>query len=240
MAREFKTKEIRGTRTVGERLRIARRRRKLTLEEAEIGTKIRLKYLEAFERGLYSELPSEVYTLGFLRRYGEYLRLDTDSLTELFKTEWKSASANQANKGLTKGDFSPTSTVPRWQFFITPRSALIVLVAVFVIGLFGYIWWSVHNFSAPPKLLIQAPTNETTVTDDNLIIKGQTDPGAFIFINQESINVDQNGNFQQQVNLNSGVETIVVEAKNRLDRQSLKTIKILTDATNSSNQTTTQ
>ncbi len=65
---------------VGNRLRIAREEKELSLEEVAASTYIKLKYLRAMEAGDFDALPSEVQARGFLRSYGNYLDLDVDKL----------------------------------------------------------------------------------------------------------------------------------------------------------------
>jgi cytoskeleton protein RodZ len=61
---------------VGDRLREARERLGLTLEEVERTTRIRIHHLEAIERGELDSLPSPVQARGFLRNYAEFLGLE--------------------------------------------------------------------------------------------------------------------------------------------------------------------
>ncbi len=69
---------------LGSDLREAREGRDLTLEQAEKGTRIRARYLEALEQGNYSALPSAVQTRGFLRNYARYLGLDADLMVSRY------------------------------------------------------------------------------------------------------------------------------------------------------------
>ena len=61
---------------IGSSLRDARRRRELDLRQAELGTKIRSKYLRALEDEQFDVLPSQTYVKGFLRSYADFLGLD--------------------------------------------------------------------------------------------------------------------------------------------------------------------
>lgn len=61
---------------MGGRLREARERLGLTLEEVERTTRIRVHHLEAIERGELDSLPSPVRARGFLRNYAEFLGLE--------------------------------------------------------------------------------------------------------------------------------------------------------------------
>jgi cytoskeleton protein RodZ len=67
---------------VGIKLRDARARRKLSLQEAEEATKIRARYLQAIENEHWDELPGDTYARAFIRTYGALLGLDGDRLAE--------------------------------------------------------------------------------------------------------------------------------------------------------------
>jgi transcriptional regulator with XRE-family HTH domain len=67
---------------VGKRLRDARTRRKLTLQEIEAATKIRARYLQAIENEDWDQLPGDTYARAFIRTYGSLLGLDGDRLAE--------------------------------------------------------------------------------------------------------------------------------------------------------------
>jgi len=68
--------------TIGQRLRQARERLGLSLEEAERTTRIRSQHLAALERDDFQALPSPVQARGFLKNYADYLALDTDRLLQ--------------------------------------------------------------------------------------------------------------------------------------------------------------
>jgi hypothetical protein len=61
---------------IGNSLREARMRRGVDFAQAELGTKIRGKYLRALEDEHFEVLPAQTYVKGFLRTYAEYLGLD--------------------------------------------------------------------------------------------------------------------------------------------------------------------
>jgi hypothetical protein len=68
---------------IGEKLRIARGQRGLTLQDVERETRIRARFLAALEASQPELLPSPVQVRGFLRSYAEFLRLDANQLLEL-------------------------------------------------------------------------------------------------------------------------------------------------------------
>lgn len=72
---------------VGDILRRERERQKLTIKDIEQGTSIRALYIEAIENGNYDKLPGNVYTKGFIKNYGNFLKLEGDSLSHQFMEE---------------------------------------------------------------------------------------------------------------------------------------------------------
>lgn len=225
LTKDFKTKEIKGTKTVAQRLKSARKKLEFNLEDAEKTTNIRLKYLEAFENGNFAVFPSEVYALGFLRRYCDFLNLNVEAIATQYKIERNAA--NSLIPEQKKDSFSPQSSAPRFDISITPKTLAIIAVTIIVASLLVYIWWSVQKFSAPPKLIITKPTSNQVVTDDKLLIAGNTDPGTYVFINNETVSVNQKGQFSMEVNLDQNTSTLQIIAKNRLDRQTIHVIKVI-------------
>ena len=72
-------------RTVGTILREARLAKRLSLADAEKGTSIRSRYLEALERDEYDKTPGEVFMKGMIRNYGNFLGLNGPELVQLYK-----------------------------------------------------------------------------------------------------------------------------------------------------------
>jgi hypothetical protein len=75
---------------IGNSLREARLRRDLDFPEAELGTKIRAKYLRALEDENFEQLPAPTYVKGFLRAYAEYLGLDGQLYVDEYNVRYAS------------------------------------------------------------------------------------------------------------------------------------------------------
>jgi cytoskeleton protein RodZ len=69
----------------GAKLREARESQGLTLETVEKETQIRKLYLTALEEENFAILPPQVYSIGFVRRYASFLKLDANDLSQEFK-----------------------------------------------------------------------------------------------------------------------------------------------------------
>ena len=69
---------------IGEQLTRARLSRNLTIEEAEQGTRISGRFLQALEREDFNKIPAPVFAKGFLRSYSQFLGLNPQTLLALF------------------------------------------------------------------------------------------------------------------------------------------------------------
>ena len=72
---------------VGDTLRRERERQKLSVKDIEQGTSIRALYIEAIENGEYDKLPGTVYAKGFIKNYGNFLKIDGEALSRQFTEE---------------------------------------------------------------------------------------------------------------------------------------------------------
>lgn len=72
---------------VGEILRRARVKMDLSISDVEAHLRIRSEHLEALERSAFDELPGQVYVIGFIRTYAEFLHLDGNRVIQLLKKQ---------------------------------------------------------------------------------------------------------------------------------------------------------
>jgi len=218
---DFVRRKIPPAKSLADILRSRRKKKGLSLEEAEEETKIRSKYLEAFEESRFDVLPGNVYALGFLAKYAEFLGLEKEPILSQFKLE------RGEEKDL--GKLVPERRIRQAYFSITPRIIVIFAVVIVLAGIVGYIIYSVRQFTLPPNLEISSPNSEQVIKESTVDIVGKTDEGATLLINNQTVLIDDRGNFQQQVKLNPGLNTFELKATNRLKKETVKQVKILAE-----------
>src|SRR6516225_4107428 len=76
-----------GPRSAGELLRQQREALGLDLRDVAVVLKIKPNYLAALEAGRPDLLPGPTYAIGFVRAYGEHLKLDGNEMLRRFKAE---------------------------------------------------------------------------------------------------------------------------------------------------------
>jgi cytoskeleton protein RodZ len=117
---------------VGKKLREARTRRKLTLDEVETATKIRGRYLQALENEDWDQLPGDTYARAFIRTYGRLVGLDGDRLAE---EQRRSRGAARPGERLPRVDPKPRRvTRKRRSGRRIPSGAIAALVTALVVA----------------------------------------------------------------------------------------------------------
>jgi cytoskeleton protein RodZ len=126
---------------VGNKLRAARTRRKLSLQDAEEATKIRARYLGALEDEDWELLPGDTYARAFIRTYAALLGLDGDRLAE---EQRRRRGASRPGERLPRVDPRPRRAVGRRgrrrrlpSGLLTGLVIALVVAALVAIGLLG-------------------------------------------------------------------------------------------------------
>src|SRR6476661_9100815 len=73
--------------TVGERLRVAREKQKLSLEDVAAQTRIPQRHLASIETADWDSLPAPTYTIGFAKSYASAVDLDRTEIGNQLREE---------------------------------------------------------------------------------------------------------------------------------------------------------
>ena len=160
--------------TFGQKLKQERERRGLRLEEISEVTRVRVKHLEALERGDFDALPQDVFVKGFLRTYADYVGADADALVEEYLHERHGTSAtgeageaDEVVQKMARILAEPRQKQPR----DLRRIAGLVLAGLGALVLFGA-WWILRPTDGPavqpprstPASSAAVPSREPEVT----------------------------------------------------------------------------
>src|SRR6185312_6393704 len=114
--------------TVGERLKTARGKKKLSLEDIAAQTRIPQRHLESIERGDWENLPAPTYTIGFAKSYASTVGLDRDEIGDQLREEMGGQRfASSQAEVIEAAD--PARTMPKW-LVISAVIAVILLIII--------------------------------------------------------------------------------------------------------------
>jgi cytoskeleton protein RodZ len=135
---------------IGNSLREARARRKLSYDQVEAETKIRAKYIRCLEEEEYDALPSGTYVKGFLRTYADYLGLDG----QLYVDEYNSRFGDSHHEDqLFRRRERP---VPRRRQ--TNSGVMVALAGIVAVAVLFFVAWRFGGEKASPPPPVNPPT----------------------------------------------------------------------------------
>lgn len=207
---------------VGQRLQQERTKKGITIEEVAKATKIRLSFLSAIEKGDYKKLPSMAYAHGFVKNYAEFLGVPTRDLMAIFRREFNEREyVKVLPEGFAKEeDFS----ILRFKFNQT-----MLLGITFILVLTGYVLFQYRYAILNPPLSIATPKENQTVTSP-VLVAGETDPNATVYVNDMVASINRDGTFEKKVSLFPGIAIIRVRVTNRIGNETQVERKVVVES----------
>ncbi|MGI6092333.1 MAG: helix-turn-helix domain-containing protein [Veillonellaceae bacterium] len=140
--------------TVGEILRSEREKKGLSIKDIEKATSIRVLYLEAIEADNYNVIPGEVYLKGFIRNYANCLKLDSQSVINLYHQSKASATSEAESANESKSDQPSSGRQADGTDSQNGKKSKLIVVGAAAIILIGSLLWAIGNRNTVPQ---QAP-----------------------------------------------------------------------------------
>lgn len=214
MVNGFSTKKIKSAKTLAQIFKKARSDKGISISDAEIGTKVRAKFLAALEESNWQILPQDIYVRGFVLAYAKFLELSIPSVLEQYEKEAK------IRRVSTTAKISYNQSLKERRVLITPKVLAYAGLSIFFISLFSYIIFQVLNFAGSPNLKILTPSNNLVTENDSIDLTGITDTDTIVIVNSENVSVSDDGKFSLKLKLHSGVNVVKVKAVNKVKKES--------------------
>ena len=142
--------------SVGEFLRQERKRQNLGINEVANKLHITKNYVEAIESNSFEKLPAMIFAKGYVKSYGELLKLDPNELMELYETYISLQLKNKNEKIFTQARKRRDKNLP-W---------VILSVVGFVVGFAGL--WAYNNFGAGESA-VSAPETDSSAVEQEFV-----------------------------------------------------------------------
>lgn len=200
--------------TVGQLLKETRESQYYKLEDVERHTKIRKELVQALESDDYAKLPPATFIQGFIKNYSRFLNLDTEKMLALFRRDY------EARKHPPRVMDSFKSPIQQKKWRITPQQVIGGVLGVIVVAFFAYLWFEYHQFVGAPALSVSSPSDQQSVDIPQVTVEGKTDPEVKVEVNNQAINVEENGHFREDIKLSSSNNTIEITATSKFGKSS--------------------
>jgi len=87
------------------------------------------------------------------------------------------------------------------------------------LGIFGYLGWQLQSISQPPQVVLLAPQDAIVTNEPMILTNGVVEGEATVYVNGIQVVVNEEFYFETVVDLEKGLNTIVVEAERRYSRR---------------------
>jgi len=201
--------------TVGEVLKEARLRQEITLEKLSGMTRIKKSFIQNIEHERWDRLPEFPVVIGFAKNLSSSLGLDREKIVALLRRDYPPQ----------KLSINPKPDLVR-EFKFGPRLTFSVSIIAILLLIVGYLFFQYRSFINPPGLFVETPTENQIVVKDTLIVSGKTDSGSVVMINNQPVLVDDEGNFNSEVEITGDTETITIKAVSRSGKEAVVVRKI--------------
>jgi cytoskeletal protein RodZ len=201
--------------TIGERLKEARFKKKYSIEKLEKETKIKGEFLRAVENEEWEKVPDFPVVQGFVKSIAQALKMDEKQAAALLRRDYppKELKVNPEPDVSDKFTWSPKMT-----FFVG--------IALVVIALLSYLGYEYYQFISPPSLLVSSPQEGQVVEERTLEVRGEVEADATLRVNNQPVLVEEGGNFSTVLEISSKTKEVMVRAISRSGKETVIRRKI--------------
>jgi cytoskeleton protein RodZ len=115
----------------GEKLKLEREKRAITLEQISLSTKIGMRMLQALEEEKFNQLPGGIFNKGFVRAYAKHVGLDEDqAVADYLEASGEGAAKADAEMEAEIAPPEPREPIPSRQLPWGLFAAVLLLVAL--------------------------------------------------------------------------------------------------------------
>lgn len=207
----FKTKKV-SSQTLGEFLRSCREHSGLELSQIGQYSQVQPKYILALEEGRYKDLPALVYVKGFLRSLCRIYQISEEKIL----TQYVGEHEVEQNLRTQAHEVKVRFVAPK--FILSPKTLIVAGLAILGILSASYLYFQVSSLKRPPPLEIFSPHEDFTSTSVVLEVRGKTEPGSTVYLNNQTIVVDAKGEFSENLSLAPGVNLLTIKAINKFGK----------------------
>jgi len=115
------------------------------------------------------------------------------------------------------------------KMIITPKFIRNIIATILVIACLAYLAWQINAIFSSPLLIIHQPEPDFITTDNFVTVEGETLPEINLTINDQKILTDQDGNFKTIIDLQTGLNTIEIEAKKKHGKANIEIRQVMLD-----------
>ncbi|MBU1179887.1 helix-turn-helix domain-containing protein [Patescibacteria group bacterium] len=190
------------------KLQSIRTKKGISLETIGKETKIPIKHLRALEGGSIKMLPDILYTKNIIKKYLSFFNVDPGPFIAVLDLK-----RNEKQ--------SPSKALGMRSLVVMPRIIKTAIALVLIVGFITYLGFSISKIFRPPTIIIYTPQEGEIVRSNIIAVNGKTDKGTAVLINNEQVLLNQEEEFNKEINLQKGLNLIKISGINRYSKENV-------------------
>jgi len=115
----------------------------------------------------------------------------------------------------------PPQPIKTNHLFASHRAKSVVYIGIFSILIVAAIVWEVLRVTAPPLLIINSPSDNLLTGQASIVVSGRADRNSTVSINNEFAATDLGGNFNETLDLRTGLNVITISASKKFAKPNI-------------------
>jgi len=115
----------------------------------------------------------------------------------------------------------PPQPIKTNNLFASHRAKSVVYLGVFAVLVVAAIVWEVMRVTAPPLLIINSPSDNLLTNQTSIVVSGRADRNSTVAINNEFAATDLDGNFDETLDLRTGLNVITISASKKFAKTNI-------------------
>lgn len=201
--------------TVGEILKEARLKKKLSLLDLEKETKIKKEFIALIENNSWDKLPDYPVVSGFVKNIAVFLGVSSENANAILRRDY-----------LPKKLYINPKPDVGSKFYWSPKLTFVVSISALTLLVLGYLGFEYLKFIKPPELEIIYPKENEVVLNEKIKVEGKTTTDVILTINNQPILLDLEGKFQTEIEVIKDTSNLIFKAVSRSGKVTEKKINI--------------
>ncbi len=203
--------------TIGELLKDARQKKKMSLVKLGNLTKIKREFITLIEKNDWGNLPDFPVVSGFVKNLANALDISLSTANALLRRDYPPK----------KLFINPKPDIQQ-KFVWSPKLTFAIGISVLVLIVLSYLGFEYFKFIKPPYLEVVSPKEGEIILTENVKVSGVTTTDVTLTINNQPIIVDQDGKFDTQIAISKDTKELKFEVTSRSGKKTeiIRQIKV--------------
>lgn len=187
----------------------------LSLDQLEDKTRIKKEFLKTIEAEEWKKLPEYPVVSGFVKSIASALDVEKEKAVALLRRDYPP-------KDLP---INPKKVEVKEKFRWNPKATFIAGIAIVALVVAGYLVYQYQEFTSPPDLEVYSIELSDNM-DNEVLVRGATDPDTTLTINNTPIRLSEDGGFEANLNLEEDEQGLTIVAVSRSGKRTEETVNV--------------